>query len=54
MAKSAETALGRDDLQAIADEGYFSGSDIFARHPAGITTTPRAPKLPATGAWACS
>lgn len=54
MAKTAETALGRDDLQAIADEGYFSGSDIFARHRAGITTTRRAPKLPATGAWACS
>lgn len=39
MAKTAETALGCDDLQAIADKGYLRGSDIFACHRAFITTT---------------
>lgn len=39
MAKAAKTALGRDDLHAIADKGYFSGSEILACHRAGITTT---------------
>ena len=39
MATAAKTALGRDDLHAIADKGYFSGSEILACHQAGITTT---------------
>ena len=39
MATAARTALGRDDLHAIADKGYFSGSEILACHQAGITTT---------------
>ncbi|MGB4949970.1 MAG: IS1182 family transposase [Rhizobiaceae bacterium] len=39
MAKAAKMALGSDDLHAIADKGYFSGSEILACHRAGITTT---------------
>ena len=39
MAAAAKTALERDDLHAIADKGYFSGSQILACHQAGITTT---------------
>jgi transposase len=32
MVTAAKTALGRDDLHAIADKGYFSGSEILACH----------------------
>jgi hypothetical protein len=39
MAVAAKEALGRDDLHAIADKGYFSGSEILACHEKGITTT---------------
>ena len=39
MAAAAREALRRDDLHAIADKGYFSGSQILACHQAGITTT---------------
>ena len=44
MATAAKEALGRDDLHApnlhaIADKGYFSGTEILACHQAGITTT---------------
>ncbi|MBL3554685.1 IS1182 family transposase, partial [Rhodovulum sulfidophilum] len=39
MAAAAREALQRDDLHAIADKGYFSGSQILACHQAGITTT---------------
>ena len=39
MAAAARKALRRDDLHAIADKGYFSGSQILACHQAGITTT---------------
>ena len=39
MAAAARAALQRDDLHAIADNGYFSGSQILACHQAGITTT---------------
>lgn len=39
MATAAKRALGRDDLHAIADKGYFSGSEILACHRAGITAT---------------
>jgi transposase len=38
-ATAAKAALGRDDLHAIADKGYFSGAEILACHQAGITTT---------------
>jgi transposase len=39
MATAAKEALGRDDLHAIADKGYFSSPEILACHEAGITTT---------------
>ena len=39
MATAAKDALGRDELHAIADKGYFSGAEILACHEAGITTT---------------
>ncbi|MCE8421650.1 IS5/IS1182 family transposase, partial [Rhodovulum sulfidophilum] len=39
MAAAAREALQCDDLHAIADKGYFSGSQILACHQAGITTT---------------
>ena len=39
MAAAAKEALGRNDLHAIADKGYFSGPEILACHEAGITTT---------------
>ncbi|UIJ32276.1 IS1182 family transposase [Cereibacter azotoformans] len=39
MATAAREALGHDDLHAIADKGYFSGTEILACHEAGITTT---------------
>ena len=39
MAIAAKAALGRDELHAIADKGYFSGPEILACHEAGITTT---------------
>lgn len=43
IATAAKVALGRDDLHAIADKSYFSGTEIQACHTAGITTTvPRA------------
>lgn len=39
MAKGAKAALGRDDMSAVADKGYFSGREILACHEDGITTT---------------
>src|SRR5699024_11478303 len=41
MAKAAKNALGRPDLHAIADKGYFSSAEILASHQAGITATVR-------------
>ncbi len=37
MAKQARTAMGTQDLIAIADRGYFKGEEILACHEAGIT-----------------
>jgi hypothetical protein len=54
MATAAKAALGRDDLHAVADKGYFSGSEILACHQAGSRRQCRAPKLLATAARACS
>jgi hypothetical protein len=54
MATAAKTALGGDDLHAIADKGYFSGS---GSSPATKPASPRpcrAQRPPATGARACS
>lgn len=39
MATAAKDALGRDDLHAIADKGYFSGAQILACDKAGIAVT---------------
>lgn len=39
MATAAREALGCDGLHAVADKGYFSGTEILACHEAGITTT---------------
>ncbi len=39
MAKAAKAALGRDEIRAVADKGYFSGREILACHEGGITTT---------------
>ena len=39
MAKGAKAALGRDEMSAVADKGYFSGREIQACHEDGITTT---------------
>jgi hypothetical protein len=45
MAIAAKTALGREDLNVLADKGYFSGAEILSCPTAGITTTvPRAPR----------
>jgi len=37
MAKQARTAMGTDELTAIADRGYFKGEQILACDEAGIT-----------------
>ena len=39
MATEAKAALGRDEMSAIADKGYFSGREILTCHDDGITTT---------------
>jgi len=39
IAKGAKSALGRDEISAVADKGYFSGREILACHEEGITTT---------------
>jgi len=39
MAMAAKEALGRDELHALADKGYFSGVEIAACDKAGITVT---------------
>ena len=39
MAIAAKEALGREDLDALADKGYFSGVEIAACDKAGITVT---------------
>ncbi|NIQ97710.1 MAG: IS1182 family transposase, partial [Desulfuromonadales bacterium] len=39
MAREAKAALGRHEMSAVADKGYFSGREILACHRAGITTT---------------
>jgi transposase len=37
MAKQARTAMGTQDITAIADRGYYKGEEILACHEAGIT-----------------
>ena len=37
MAKQARTAMGTQEITAIADRGYYKGEEILACHEAGIT-----------------
>jgi hypothetical protein len=39
MAKAAKGVLEVDKLDAIADRGYFNGSELLSCHEAGITAT---------------
>jgi transposase len=39
MASQAKQVLGVDELQAVADHGYYSGAEILACHEAGIGVT---------------
>ena len=39
VAKEAKAALGVENLDAVADRGYFSGEEILACEKAGITVT---------------
>jgi transposase-like protein DUF772/DDE family transposase len=39
VACRAKEALGVDELEAVADRGYYSGEEILACHKAGITVT---------------
>ena len=39
VAKEAKAALGVENLDAVADRGYFSGEQILACEKAGITVT---------------
>jgi len=48
MAKKARTAMGVQDLTAIADRGYFKSEEILACHETGITTL--VPKCKTSGA----
>ena len=38
MAKQAKEVIGTDELDAVADRGYFKGEEILACDEAGITT----------------
>src|SRR6202162_5909211 len=37
MAQQAQTAMGRKDLEVVADRGYFKGEEILACQSAGMT-----------------
>jgi macrodomain Ter protein organizer (MatP/YcbG family) len=39
IASQAKQVLGVDELQAVADRGYYSGEEILACHEAGIEVT---------------
>jgi hypothetical protein len=39
IACQAKEALGVDELQAVADRGYFDSDEILACHKAGVTVT---------------
>ena len=39
IALQAKHVLGVDELQAVADRGYYSGTEIFACREAGIEVT---------------
>jgi len=50
MAKQAQTAMGHQDLEVIADRGYYKGEEILACHTAGMT--PFVPKPLTSGSKA--
>jgi hypothetical protein len=50
MGQQAKTALGVDQLQAVADRGYYNSPEILACHEAGIVVT--LPKPMTSGAKA--
>jgi hypothetical protein len=37
MAQQAQAAMGRKDLEVVADGGYFKGEEILACQSAGMT-----------------
>ena len=39
VARQAKKVLGVDELEAVADRGYYSGEEILACHEAGIAVT---------------
>lgn len=47
MAQAAKTALKVDNIEAIADRGYFSGDELLTCHENGITAT--VPKTDTSG-----
>ena len=50
MAKQAQTAMGREDLEVLADRGYYKGEEILACQTAGMT--PVVPKPLTSGSTA--
>jgi transposase len=50
MAKQAQTAMGREDLEVVADRGYYKGEEILACQTAGMT--PFVPKPLTSGSKA--
>ena len=50
MAQQAQTAMGRKDLEVVADRGYFKGEEILACQGAGMT--PFVPKPLTSGSKA--
>jgi len=50
MAQQAQTAMGRKDLEVVADRGYFKGEEILACQNAGMT--PFVPKPLTSGSKA--
>src|SRR6478736_3372238 len=50
VAKQAKTAMGTDRLDVLADRGYFSGEEVLACEPLGIT--PYVPKPLTSGSKA--
>src|ERR1700751_72992 len=50
MAQQAQTAMGRKDLEVVADRGYFKGEEILACQNAGVT--PFVPKPQTSGSKA--
>jgi len=50
MAGQAKSAMGADQLEVLADRGYFSGEEVLACEPLGVT--PYVPKPLTSGAKA--